>query len=76
MFRRFIVLVFVSGVSGTLGISLGFLFAPAPGPETRAAVATFVDSHEELVAELYSRSSEAFDNVVSTISAVIGDAQD
>lgn len=68
MLTRFLVLVLVSGLSGAIGIGLGFLLAPAPGAETREAVTAFFDSHEDLLTELYSRGSEAFDNAVSAMS--------
>ena len=43
MVRRFLFLLFVAGASGTLGVWVGFLFAPAPGAETRASLAAFFD---------------------------------
>ena len=76
MFTRLTVLLFVSGVSGALGIGVGFLFAPAPGTETRAAAAAFLDSHEEILDELYARATEAFDYVVSTVAAASDGDQD
>ena len=75
MFRRLMVLFFVSGVSGALGIGVGILFAPAPGAETRAAATAFLDSHEVILDELYARASEAVDYVVSTVSAASAGAQ-
>ncbi len=68
MITRFLVLVFVSGVSGATGIGLGLLLAPAPGAETREAVSAFIDSHEEFLTELYSRGAETFDSAVSAVS--------
>lgn len=69
MLRRLMMLLFVAGVSAALGVGVGFLFAPAPGTETREAAVAFLDSHEELLDELYSRATKALDYVVSTVSA-------
>ena len=76
MLTRFLVLVLVSGISGAIGIGLGFLLAPAPGAEAREAVTAFFDSHEDLLTELYSRGSDAFESAVSAMSAGSDGKQD
>ena len=42
---RFIFLLLVAGVSGTAGLSIGLLYAPAPGEDTREILSIF-DEHE------------------------------
>jgi hypothetical protein len=75
MVRRFLFLLVVAGTSGTLGVWVGFLFAPAPGADTRAAVAAFLDEHDESLADIYSRSREVFDDAVDVVSSTV-DAHD
>ena len=41
MLRRFILLVFVAGLSGTVGLWVGLFYAPAPGEDTRQKLSTF-----------------------------------
>ena len=71
MVRRFLFLLFVAGVSGTLGLWVGFLFAPAPGAETRASLAAFFDEHDETLADFYSRSRAALDDAVDVVSSTV-----
>ena len=66
---RLIMLLFVAGMCGTLGVGVGVLFAPAPGAETRAAAGAFLESHEEILDELYARATDAVDYVVGAVSA-------
>ena len=69
MVRRFLFLLFVAGVSGTLGLWVGFLFAPAPGAETRASLAAFFDEHDKTLSDFYSRSRAALDEAVDVVSS-------
>ena len=80
MVRRFLFLLFVAGASGTLGVWVGFLFAPAPGAETRASLAAFFDEHDETIADFYTRGlaavGDAADVVSSTVDAQVDDDND
>ena len=74
MVRRFLFLLVVAGASGTLGMWVGFLFAPAPGAETRASLAAFFDEHDETLADFYARGRAAFGDAVDVVSSTV-DAQ-
>ena len=76
MVRRFLFLLFVAGASGILGVWIGFLFAPAPGAETRASLATFFDEHDETLADFYTRGRGAVGDAVDAVSSTLDAAAD
>ena len=64
MLRRLSVLAFVAAAAITLGVWIGFLFAPAPGVETREQLSEIFDEHDDTIDDLYSRGREVVDEVV------------
>jgi len=74
MVRRFLFLLIVAGASGSLGVLVGLLFAPAPGAETRASLAAFFDEHDETLADFYTRGRAALGDAVDVVSSTV-DAQ-
>lgn len=71
MLRRFIVLVFVAGLSGTAGLWVGLLYAPAPGEETRQKLAAVFDEHDETFDDLWARSRQALGDAISAVSGTL-----
>ena len=71
MLRRFILLLFVSGLSGTAGLTVGLLYAPAPGAETRQKLSAVFDEHEDTFDDLFVRSREALDDAVDAVSGTL-----
>ena len=81
MLRRFIFLLLVAGVSGTAGLWIGLLYAPAPGEDTREILSaifdetTFNELHElhELF-ELFDRSRQALGDAVDAVTETVNAA--
>jgi hypothetical protein len=71
MLRRFILLLFVAGLSGTAGLWVGLLYAPAPGEETRQKLSTFFAENEGTFDELFSRSRQALGDAVDAVSGTL-----
>ena len=80
MLRRFIFLLLVAGVSGTAGLSIGLLYAPAPGEDTREILSAIFDEHEttfnELheLFELFDRSRQALGDAVDAVTETVNAA--
>ena len=72
MLRRLWVLAFVAAVAGTVGVWVGFLFAPAPGDETRAQLADIFSEHDDTIDDLYSRGREVVDEAVESVESTLG----
>jgi hypothetical protein len=72
MLRRLMVLFFVAGVSGTAGVCVGFLYAPALGADTRASLGIFLDQHDVTLSDLYTRGRERFAHAVDSMSGSAG----
>ena len=71
MVRRLIVLMFVAGLSGTAGLWVGLLYAPAPGEETRQKLSAVLDEHDDTFDELFSRSRQALGDAVDAVSGTL-----
>ena len=78
MLRRFIFLLLVAGVSGTAGLWIGLLYAPAPGEDTREILSaifdetTFNELHE--LFELFDRSRQALGDAVDAVTETVNAA--
>ena len=71
MLRRFIVLIFVAGLSGTAGLWIGLLYAPAPGEEMREKLSTVFSEHEDTFDDLFARTREALGDAVDAVSGTL-----
>jgi len=71
MLRRFIVLVFVVGLSGTAGLWVGLLYAPAPGEETRQKLSAVFNEHDETFDDLFTRSRQALGDAINAVSGTL-----
>ncbi len=71
MLRRFILLVFVAGLSGTAGLWVGLLYAPAPGEDTRKKLSAIFDEHDGTFDELFARSRQALGDAVDAVSGTL-----
>ena len=68
MVRRLVFLSFVAGLTGTAGLSVGLLYAPAPGEETRRKLSEVFEEHEGTFTELFARGKNAFSDAVDAVS--------
>lgn len=71
MLRRFIVLLFVAGLSGTAGLWVGLLYAPAPGEDTREELSAIFTEHEDTFDDLFTRSRQALGDAVDAVSETV-----
>ena len=71
MLRRFILLLFVAGLSGTAGLWVGLLYAPGPGEETRQKLSTFFAENEGTFDDLFARSRQALGDAVDAVSGTL-----
>ena len=80
MLLRFFFLLLVAGVSGTAGLSIGLLYAPAPGEDTREILSAIFDAYEttfnELheLFELFDRSRQALGDAVDAVTETVNAA--
>jgi gas vesicle protein len=71
MLRRFILLVFVAGLSGTAGLWVGLLYAPAPGEETRQKLADVFIENDDTFDDLFARSRQALGDAIDAVSRTL-----
>jgi len=71
MLRRFILLLFVAGLSGTAGLWVGLLYAPGPGEETRQKLSAVFDEHDGTFDDLFARSREALGDAADAVSETL-----
>ena len=71
MLRRFIVLIFVAGLSGTAGLWIGVLYAPAPGEDMREKLSAVFSEHEDTFDDLFARTREALGDAVDAVSGTL-----
>ena len=71
MLRRLILRVFVAGLSGTAGLWVGLLYAPAPGEETRQKLSAVFDEHDDAFDDLFARSRQALGDAVDAVSGTL-----
>ena len=71
MLRRFILLVFVAGLSGTAGLWVGLLYAPAPGEETRHKLAAVFNENDDTFDDLFARSRQALGDAIDAVSGTL-----
>jgi len=76
MVGRLIFFVAVVGLAGTAGLSVGLLYAPAPGEETRRKLSEVFEEHEGTFTEFFVRGREAFNDAVDAVSGVEVSADD
>ena len=76
MVGRLIFIVTVVGLAGTAGLSVGFLYVPAPGEETRRKLSAVFEEHEGTLTELLARGRDAFNDTVDAVSGVEASADD
>ena len=80
MLRRFIFLLLVAGVSGTAGLWVGLLYAPAPGEDTREILSAIFDEYETTfnepheLFELFDRSRQALSDAVDAVTETVNAA--
>ena len=80
MLRRFIFLLLVAGVSGTAGLWIGLLYAPAPGEDTREILSAIFDEYETTfnepheLFELFDRSRQALGDAVDAVTETVSTA--
>ena len=80
MLRRFIFLLLVAGVSGTAGLWIGLLYAPAPGEDTREILSAIFDEYETMfnelheLFELFDRSRQALGDAVDAVTETVSTA--
>ena len=67
MFRRFLTLVTVAAISGTVGTGLGILIAPAKGEDTREKVSAFVERHGGTLKQGLEKGQQALGDVIEFV---------
>jgi gas vesicle protein len=70
MVGRLIFIATVVGLAGTAGLSVGLLYAPAPGEETRRKLSEVYEEHEGTFTELFARGKDAFNDAVDAMGRV------
>jgi hypothetical protein len=71
MLRRFILCVFVAGLSGTAGLWVGLLYAPEPGEDTRQKLSTLFAENEGTFDDLFARSRQALGDALDAVSGTL-----
>ena len=71
MLQRFILLLFVAGLSGTAGLWVGLLYAPAPGEETRQKLSTFFAENEGTFDDLFASGRQALGDAIDAVSGTL-----
>jgi gas vesicle protein len=71
MLRRFILLVFVAGLSGTAGLWAGLLYAPTPGEDTRQKLTALFAENEGTFDDLFAHSRQALAAALDAISETL-----
>lgn len=71
MLRRLLLLLFVAGLSGTAGLWVGLLYAPAPGEDTRQKLSTFFAENEGIFDDLFARSRQALGDAIEAVSGTL-----
>lgn len=64
-------LVFVAGLSGTVGLWVGLFYAPAPGEDTRQKLSTFFSENEGTFDDLFARSRQALGDAIDAVSGTL-----
>jgi len=76
MLKRFIFRLFLVGFFVTAGLCIGFLYAPAPGTETREKVSVILEQHKNRLGTLVTNSQEVLARVTATASGTLNAADD
>ena len=76
MIGRLILLLIVTGLAGTAGLSVGLLYAPAPGEDTRRKLSEVFDEHESTFSDLFALGRDAFNDAVDAVSGVDASTND
>ena len=74
MLKRFIFRLFSVGFFVTAGLCIGFLYAPAPGTETREKLSVTLDQHKDRLGTLVTNSQEVLDRVTAAASGTLNAA--
>ena len=76
MLKRFIFRLFLVSFFVTTGLCIGFLYAPAPGIETREKVAVILDQHKDRLGTLVTSSQEVLARATVAASGTLNAAVD
>tara|TARA_Y100001001_G_C7796775_1_gene234706 strand:- start:54 stop:299 length:246 start_codon:yes stop_codon:yes gene_type:complete len=76
MLKRFIFRLFLVGFFVTAGLCIGFLYAPAPGTETREKLSVALDQHKDSLGTLVTDSQEVLARVTAAASGTLNAAGD
>ena len=74
MLKRFIFRLFLVGFCVTAGLCIGFLYAPAPGTETREKLSVALDQHKDSLETLATDSQEILAKVTAAASGTLNAA--
>ena len=76
MLKRLIFRLFLVGLLVAAGLCIGFLYAPAPGSETREELSVTLDQHKDRLKTLVTNSQEVIARVTATASETLNAATD
>ena len=76
MIRRLFFLIFVIGLAGTAGLSVGLLYAPAPGEDTRRKLSEVFEEHGSTFTDLFALGRDAFNYAVEAVSGIDASTND
>ena len=76
MLKRLIFRLFLVGLLVAAGLCIGFLYAPAPGSETREELSVTLGHHKDRLETLVTNSQEVIARVTATASETLNAATD
>ena len=76
MLKRFIFRLFLVSFFVTVGLCIGFLYAPAPGSETREELTVTLGHHKDRLETLVRNSQEVIARVTAAASETLNAATD
>ena len=76
MLKRFIFRLFLVSFFVTAGLCIGFLYAPAPGIETREELSVTLDHHKDRLETLVTNSQQVIVRVTAAASETLNATTD
>ena len=76
MLKRLIFRLFLVGLLVAAGLCIGFLYAPAPGTETREELSVTLGHHKDRLETVVTKSQEILARVTATASGTLNAAND
>ena len=76
MLKRLIFRLFLVGLLVAAGLCIGFLYAPAPGTETREELSVTLGHHKDRLGTVVTKSQEILARVTAAASGTLNAAND